>query len=133
MKNLGITFKIIWWIKELSLSLWFILKVSQDYKTIKDMKKKMTQEQFDWNKKFLTEEWDYCIHLINKMKEELNEYTIDNHKGLSEQHDFMGIVRHTIGKGWWFYNQDKTTNTQRDVIDHTFLTTHRMFDTMEQN
>ena len=35
---LGIAFKIIWWIKELSLSLWFILKVSQDYKTLKDMK-----------------------------------------------------------------------------------------------
>jgi hypothetical protein len=109
------------------------IKVSQDYKTLKDMKKKMTQEQLEWNKKFLTEEWDYCIHLINKMKEELNGHTLEEHKGLSEQHDFMGIIRHTIGKGWWFYNQDKTTNTQRDVIDHTFLTIHRMFDTMEQN
>ena len=45
------------------------------------MKKKMTQEQFDWNIKFLKEEWNYCIELINEKKKELDNYTIDNHKG----------------------------------------------------
>ncbi len=113
--------------------LWFILKVSQDYKTLKDMKKKMTQEQFDWNIKFLKEEWNYCIELINEKKKELDDFTIDNHKGLSEQHDFMGIVRHTIGKGWYFTNKEKTPISQKELVYNSFKTLHSVFDVMEQN
>ena len=113
--------------------MWFILNVSQDDKTIKDMKKKMTQEQFDWNIKFLKEEWDYCIHLINEMKKDLDDYTIDNHKGLSEQHNFMGVVRHTIGKGWYFANKENTTFAQKDKIYNSFSLLHYVFDSIEQN
>ena len=93
----------------------------------------MTQEQLDWNKKFLTEEWDYCIHLINKMKEEVNEYTLEEHKGLSEQHDFMGIVRHTLGKGWYFTEKESTPISQKELVYNSFKTLHSIFDVMEQN
>lgn len=95
------------------------------------MKKKMTQEQLDWNKKFLTEEWDYCIYLINELKNELKDYTLDNHKGLSEQHDFMSVVRHIVGKGFLYYNKEKTTDTQKEIIDNSFTTIHGMIDIME--
>jgi hypothetical protein len=97
------------------------------------MKKKMTQEQFDWNIKFLKEEWNYCIELINEKKKELDNFTIEQHKGLSEQHDFMGIVRHTLGKGWYFYNKDKTNKEHKEILDSSFSIVHRILDVMEQN
>ena len=113
--------------------MWFILNVSQDDKTLKDMKKKMTQEQFDWNIEFLKEEWNYCIQLINEKKKELDNYTIDNHKGLSEQHNFMGVIRHTLGKGWYFAKKENTTFSQKELIYNSFSILHHVFDSIEQN
>ena len=97
------------------------------------MKKKMSQKQMDWNKNFLIEEWDYCIHLINEKKKELENYTLQEHKGLSEQHDFMGIVRHTLGKGWYFTNKEDTPISQKELVYNSIKTLHCVFDSIECN
>lgn len=97
------------------------------------MKKKMTQKQLDWNKEFLKSEWNYCIQLINEHVKELNEYTLEEHNGLSEQHMFMNVVRELIGKGHYFYNKENTPNHQKQIIRHSFDILHNTFYSLEQN
>ena len=67
------------------------------------MKNKMTQKQLDWNKELLKQEWDYCIKLIGEHIKDLDDFTLEEHNGLSEQHMFMNVVRELVGKGHHFY------------------------------
>jgi len=97
------------------------------------MKRKMEQKQMDWNKEFLTDEWNYCIQLIKQQIDEVNGYTLENHKGLSEQHQFMSIVRHIVGKGMYLYRLEDTKPIHRELVESSFSTLHNVFDTMEQD
>jgi len=97
------------------------------------MKNKMTQKQLDWNKELLKQEWDYCIKLIGEHIKDLDDFTLEEHNGLSEQHMFMNVVRELVGKGHHFYIRESTPNSYKQIIRHSFDIINNTFYSLEQN
>lgn len=99
------------------------------------MKSKITQKQIDWNKKFLKEEWNYCIKMINDMIEELDTLTPENYKEwLSQQHEVMSLVRNVLGKGYYYMKKDNNTKSYKNIaISKSFENVHTLIDLIEQN
>jgi transcriptional regulator of heat shock response len=111
------------------------IKVRKDYNITKNMKNQVTQKQIDWNKKFLKEEWNYCIRMINDRIEELDTLTLENYKEwLSQQHDVMSLVRNVLGKGYYFMVKDSNVKSYKNnAISKSFENVHTLIDLIEQN
>jgi len=93
-------------------------------------KKKVTQENIDWNVKFLNEEWDYCISMINWYKEQANQFTLDNyHNNLSHQHLLMGAIRHLFKVPYLMKNRDKSST---EAIESAISNLHSVLELIEE-
>lgn len=80
----------------------------------------MRQKDLDWNKKFLKDEWNYCIHLIQEKINELDNCTVEDGDELSQQHKFMKTTRNILGKGFEYYKINTNCVNERNLLEKSF-------------